>query len=175
MHLSIEQWSMVGTWAGPVVAALGFVLIRNQLRSEREALETQTSWDIYNVGSGILQTFIASPECRPYFYDGLPEPAAEPLRSKVLAVNELICDHMENIILHRHALDENTYRVWVLYMQGLYNRSPVMRAFLHPHSEGYRYSQQLLDLLREGAVARVGMDDWLQRTQSAANGASTSP
>jgi hypothetical protein len=147
MNLTTEQWMLLGTWASPVVAGLGFLLIRNQLRSDREALETQTSWDIYNVGSNILQTLIASPECRPYFYDGLPMPGEEPLRSKVLLLCELICDHMENIILHRHALDDETYKVWVLYMQGLYQRSPTMNWFLQPKNEGYRYSKQLLSLL----------------------------
>lgn len=160
---TIEQWMLLGTWASPVVAALGFLLIRNQLRADREALETQTSWEIYNVGGSILQTFIDHPQCRPYFYDGLAAPTEEPLRSKVLAVNELICDHMENIILHRRALDSATYQVWVFYMQGLYNRSPVMRAFLDPSSEGYRYSPELLDLLRQGRHDRVGLRDWLAR------------
>ncbi|MBD8873399.1 hypothetical protein [Rhodanobacter sp. DHB23] len=166
--LTLEEWTMLGTWAAPAVAALGFLLIRNQLQGDREALETQTSWEIYNVGGGILQTFIGNPECRPFFYDGVEAPNAEPLRSKVLAVNELICDHMENIILHRRALDAETYQVWVLYMQGLYNRSPVMRAFLQPESEGYRYSGQLLDLLREGLREQVGSQDWLDRQKAAA-------
>lgn len=166
--MTLDEWTMLGTWAAPLVSALGFVLIRNQLKGDREALETQTSWEIYNVGGSILQTFISHPECRPYFYDGVPMPADEPLRSKVLAVNELICDHMENIILHRDAIDAETYQVWVLYMQGLYNRSPTMRAFLDPDSEGYRYSRQLLDLLAEGMRQQVGQHDWLARQRGAA-------
>ncbi|HEV2621849.1 MAG TPA: hypothetical protein VGU65_07160 [Frateuria sp.] len=165
--LTLEQWTVLGTWASPLVAALGFLLIRNQLKGDREALETQTSWEIYNVGGSILQIFIANPECRPYFYDGAPAPTEEPLRSKVLAVNELICDHMENIILHRRALDAETYQVWLLYMQGLYNRSPTMRAFLEPSSEGYRYSTQLLDLLKQGQRDQVGQHDWLARRPDA--------
>lgn len=166
MGLTIEQWTMLGTWAAPAVAALGFLLIRNQLRGERESLETQTSWQVYGVGSAILQTFIANPECRPYFYDDQPMPTAEPLRSKVLAVVELVCDLMENIILNRHALDDETYKVWVLYMQGLYNRSPTMRAFLDHGSEGYRYSRQLLSLLHEGGREAVGSADWLARQRA---------
>ncbi len=161
MNLTLEQWIMLGTWATPVVSAMGFLLIRNQLRGDRESLETQTSWEVYNVGSTILQIFIANPECRPYFYDHLPTPVAEPLRSKVLAVVELVCDHMENIILNRHALDGETYKVWVLYMQGLYNRSPSMREFLDPPCEGYRYSSHLLELLHEGSHRAVGSADWI--------------
>jgi hypothetical protein len=166
MSLTIDQWTMLGTWAAPAVAAMGFLLIRNQLRGDRESLVTQTSWEVYSVGSTILQTFIANPECRPYFYDERPVPTEEPLRSKVLAVVELVCDHMENIILNRHALDDETYKVWVLYMQGLFNRSPTMRAFLDPHSEGYRYSSQLLDLLHEGSRGAVGTADWIAQQRA---------
>jgi hypothetical protein len=165
--LTVDEWIMLGTWAAPAVAALGFLLIRNQLKGDREALETQTSWEIYNIGGSILQTFISHPECRPYFYDGVAAPTEEPLRSQVLAISELICDHMENIILHRRALDEETYQVWVVYMQGLYNRSPTMRAFLEPSSEGYRYSRQLLDLLSQGLRDRVGQHDWLAQRPGA--------
>ncbi|KZC18038.1 hypothetical protein RHOFW510R12_08510 [Rhodanobacter sp. FW510-R12] len=166
MSLTIDQWTMLGTWAAPTVAALGFLLIRNQLRGERESLEAQTSWQVYGVSSAILQTFIANPECRPYFYEDRPVPNEEPLRSKVLAVVELVCDLMENIILNRHALDDETYKVWVLYMQGLFNRSPAMRTFLDRGSEGYRYSSQLLDLLLEGSREAVGSADWIAQQRA---------
>ncbi|MFT4179653.1 MAG: hypothetical protein QM612_09370 [Thermomonas sp.] len=142
---------LLGTWASPIVTTLGFLLIRSQLQSDRDSLETQTSWNIYSVSGTILQIFIENPECRPYFYDGVACPGDEPFRSKILAINELICDHMENIILHRRALDDETFHVWELYMQGLYNRSPVMREFLAPENEGYRYSKQMLALLESGA------------------------
>ena len=172
--LTVDEWTMLGTWAAPVISALGFLLIRNQLRGDREALETQTSWEIYNVGGTILQTFISHPECQPFFYDGSPLPSEEPLRSKVLAVNELICDHMENIILHRDAIDAETYQVWVIYMQGLYNRSPTMRWFLAVDCEGYRYSRQLLELLDDGMRKQVGQQAWLVEQRDAAAMASAS-
>ncbi len=152
---------LLGTWASPLITAGGFLLVRNQLKGDREALETQTSWEIYNAGSAIMQLFVKHPECRPYLYDGVSLPADEPLRSRVLALIELVCDHMENIILHRAALDHETYDVWVLYMQGLYNRSPAMRAFLLRECEGYRYSEQLLQLLEEGTGSAVGTAQWI--------------
>jgi len=161
--VTLDDWMLLGTWASPLVTAGGFLLVRNQLKSDREALETQTSWEIYNAGSAIMQMFVKHPECRPYLYDQLPVPADEPLRSRVLALIELVCDHMENIILHRTALDAETYQVWVLYMQGLYNRSPAMRAFLARDCEGYRYSDRLLTLLAEGTDAAVGSAEWIAR------------
>lgn len=169
MTLTLEHWTLLGTWAAPIVAALGFLLIRNQLQGDREALETQTSWNIYNVGGTILQIFIENPECRPFFYDGTACPKDEPFRSKVLAINEMICDHMENIILHRRALDDETFHVWELYMQGLYNRSPVMRDFLAVENEGYRYSTKMLALLEEGARMQVGVREWRKQHPHAAD------
>jgi hypothetical protein len=133
------------------------------LRSDRVALETQTSWEIYNVGNNIQQMFITHLECRPYFYDSLPMTTEEPLCSKVLAINEMICHHMENIILHQHALDEETCKLWVLYMQGLYNRSPTMRWYLQPENEGYRYSQQWLGLLDAGVRDQVRLTEQHKR------------
>ncbi len=161
--MTLDDWMLLGTWASPLVTAAGFLLVRNQLKSDREALETQTSWEIYNAGSAIMQMFVKHPECRPYLYAQVPEPTDEPLRSRVLALIELVCDHMENIILHRGAIDGETYTVWVLYMQGLYNRSPTMRAFLARDCEGYRYSGQLLALLSDGTHAEVGTSQWIAR------------
>ena len=146
--MSIELWNALGTWAGPVVTLVGFLLLRNQMRAERRALETQTSWQMYETSISILTVFVEHPEIRPYFYDNRPAPAEEPLRSRVLATAELVADHMESVVLSRDAVEVNTRSVWVRYMQGLYRRSPVLRAFLAPESEGYRYADVFLDLLR---------------------------
>ncbi|GAB6194817.1 hypothetical protein PAGU2595_001160 [Lysobacter xanthus] len=140
---------MLGTWAGPVVTLAGFVLVRNQLRAERRALETQTSWQMYETSISILTVFVEHPEIRPYFYDGRPAPTEEPLRSRVLATAELVADHMESVVLSQDAVEAGTRAVWVRYMQGIYRRSPVLRAFLAHDSEGYRYADRFLDLLRE--------------------------
>lgn len=151
--MGIEVWNMLGTWAGPVVTLAGFVLVRNQLRADRRALETQTSWQMYETSIGILTVFVEHPEIRPYFYDGLAAPTEEPLRSRVLATAELVADHMESVVLSQDAVAASTGTVWVRYMQGIYRRSPVLRSFLAPENEGYRYADAFLELLREPFVA----------------------
>lgn len=143
--MSIELWNALGTWAGPVVTLAGFVLVRNQLRAERRALETQTSWQMYETSINILTVFVEHPEMRPYFYDNCAAPRAEPLRSRVLATAELLADHMESVVLSRDAVEAKTAPVWVRYMQGIYRRSPVLREFLA--EEGYRYADDFLQLL----------------------------
>jgi hypothetical protein len=146
--MSIELWNALGTWAGPVVTLAGFLLVRNQLRAERRALETQTCWQMYETSISILTVFVEHPEIRPYFYDNRPAPTQEPLRSRVLATAELMADHMESVVLSQEAVEANTRSVWVRYMQGIYRRSPVLRTFLAPENEGYRYADVFLDLLR---------------------------
>ena len=149
--MSIELWNALGTWAGPVVTLVGFVLVRNQLRAERRALETQTNWQMYETSISILTVFVENPELRPYFYDGRPAPTEEPLRSRVLAVAELVADHLESVVLSQDVVEARTNAVWVRYMQGLYRRSPVLRGFLAPESEGYRYAEAFLALLQADA------------------------
>lgn len=146
--MSIELWNALGTWAGPVVTLAGFLLVRNQLRAERRALETQTGWQMYETGMNLLTVFVEHPEVRPYFYDNRPAPTEEPLRSRVLATAELVADHLESVVLSQDAVEARTRAVWVRYMQGLYRRSPVLRAFVAPENEGYRYDAAFLDLLR---------------------------
>lgn len=150
--MNIELLNMIGTWAGPVVTVAGFAFIWTQLRAERKSLETQTSWQVYETSTSILNVFVEYPEVRPYFYDQQPLPAEEPLRSRVLATVELFADHLENIVLSREALDPATYQVWVRYMQGLYRKSPALRGFLAPEQEGYRYSETFLGLLQQADV-----------------------
>jgi GNAT superfamily N-acetyltransferase len=141
---NIETWTMLGTWAAPLVTASGFVFVYRQLRSQRSALETQTSWQIYETGIGILQLFVERPEMRPYFYDGRAVPAEEPARSQVLAMTELVADHLESIVMVRGAIGEETYSVWVPYIQEMQRKSPALRSFLAPSNQGYRYSVEFI-------------------------------
>jgi hypothetical protein len=147
-----ETLNTIAACAGPLITLLGFLFLRSQLKGEREALETQTASQIYGVGSGILQLFVNHPDCRPFIYENAPLPPREPQRSKVLAVTEIVCDHLENIVLHAQATDSRTIDVWTAYMRGLYARSAVMRDFLLPENEGYRYSPRLLETLRGAGV-----------------------
>lgn len=148
--LNWEAVSAVGAWVGPVVTIIGFILVARQLRGERIALETQTGWQIYELSLSVLNMFVEHPELRPYFYDNKPVPDLESEKNQVLAAAEVVADHLENIVLSRKSLGEETYAVWVKYMAGIYRKSPVLQGFLHPDSEGYRYSEEFLVRVREG-------------------------
>jgi hypothetical protein len=141
------NWEIVGTWLGPIVSTFGFIFVWLQLKREQIARETQTRWQIYGLGLKVLTMFVQNPELRPYFYDRKPAPKKEPARSKVLAAVELVCDHLENIILSKNSIDRETILLWKKYMSRLYENSPAMRDFLALNREGQRYSEEFFRII----------------------------
>jgi hypothetical protein len=142
-----KEWialTAIGAFILPLVTLGGFWLVIKQLRSEREALETQTREQVYQASLGILKMFVEHPDLRPYFYDSIPMPVQNLEKSKVLAACEVMGDHWENILLSKKSLDEETLEVWKDYMQGIYSTSPSLKDFLL--HEGYRYSGNFLSL-----------------------------
>lgn len=139
--------TLIANWLGPVVTVLGFIFIWVQLKNQRRSLESQTSWQVYGLGSQVLAMFVQFPELRPYFHGGqIQLPDEEPMRSRVLAAIEVFCDHLENIVARRDDMDAGTYEVWESYMRKLHKRSPVLRDFLDQEAD--RYSHDFLRLIR---------------------------
>ncbi|CAA6603745.1 hypothetical protein MTBLM1_120052 [Rhodospirillaceae bacterium LM-1] len=154
--MSLELLNTIGTWLGPIITAVGFVFVWNQLKRERVSLETQTAWQVYGLSLNIQTLFIDNPELRPYFHDEAPMPVAEPERSKVLAMAEIICDHLESLVLSKEAMDIDVMNVWVPYMHGLYRKSPAIRDFLRHENEGYRYAKEFTDIISSAASGANG-------------------
>ena len=161
-----------GQWVGAIGTIFGFFFIWQQIGREQRTLETQTSWTMYETSIGVLNVFVEHPELRPYFYDGEPLPLSDestPKRSQVLAVAEVVADHLENIVNSGEdgAIDEETYYVWVKYMYLLGLRSPTMQAFLsdRPHEgiargkfrfgEGQRYGETFKNIVCNGLVPKL--------------------
>lgn len=150
LHLSAideKDWialTAIGAFVLPFITLGGFWLVIKQLKSDREALETQTREQVYQSSLGILKMFVEHPGLRPYFYDSIAIPDQDLEKSKVLAACEVMGDHWENILLSRGSLDEETLGVWKDYMGGIYNTSPSLQHFLL--HEGYRYSGNFLNL-----------------------------
>lgn len=176
----------VGSAAGVVVAIVGvlvtmvgFYFVSTQLRREQRALETQTSWTMYETSIGVLNMFVDTPELRPYFYDGKKlEAIAESdeekrmcERQKVLAAAEIVGDHLENIVSsgENGSIDVGTYYVWVKYMRLMGLRSPVLFDFLAgapddgtsgPLGEGVRYGKTFRDIVRRGVVPDICLHEF---------------
>jgi hypothetical protein len=174
-----------GQWAGAIATIFGFFFIWKQIGREQRSLETQTSWTMYETSIGVLNVFVEHPELRPYFYDGVPLPTTDskdlgPTRSQVLAVAEVVADHLENIVNSGEdgAIDENTYYVWVKYMYLLGLRSPTMQAFLSdkPHDdiakgtlrfgEGQRYGNAFKNILIKGQIPELCRTQFEQERSS---------
>jgi hypothetical protein len=154
--MSLEILNTIGTWLGPAITAVGFIFVWSQLKRERVSLETQTSWQVYGLSLNIQTLFIDNPELRPYFYEEAPLPEVEPGRSKVLAMAEIICDHLESLVLSKEAMDIDVMNVWVPYMQGLYRKSSVIRDFLRHENEGYRYAREFTDIISSSVLGANG-------------------
>lgn len=148
--------SSLGQWAGAIVAIFGllitlggFFFVWLQIRDQKRSLETQTSWTMYETSLVVLNTFVANPELRPFFYGNSPLPESGDKREKVLAAAEIISDHLENIVSSGEsgAIDEETYYVWVKYIWLLGERSSVLKEFLvgnqlnNVPAEGIRYTE----------------------------------
>lgn len=169
---TLDSWdevSAIGQLLGAIASSLalvGLLGIYKQIRSEQLALNTQTSWTMYDASLSVLQMFVNQPELRPYFYDNRPLPMYEPERSRVLAMAEVVGDHLENIVISGKtgAIARDTFYVWVRYIFMMGRRSQVMRRFLsdRPHpkvdvariglGEGRRYDRSFTDILLAGKV-----------------------
>ena len=169
---TLDSWdeiSAVGQLLGAVasmLALVGLLGIYKQIKSEQLALNTQTSWTMYDASLSVLQMFVNEPGLRPYFYDNRPLPMYEPARSRVLAAAEVVGDHLENIVMSgkTEAIARDTFYVWVRYIYMMGRRSQVMRRFLgdrpNPRidvarlglGEGRRYDRSFTDILLYGKV-----------------------
>lgn len=130
-----------GTWAGALVALVGFIFVFLQLTRETKEIQNQTKWQVYSNGLTTLNVFVDHPELRAYFYgDELPVPEDTILKNQVFAAAEMLADHWESTMLSDDTLNSEVDELWRIYMLGIYCRSPALREFLKNENEGYRYS-----------------------------------
>lgn len=138
-----------GTWAGALVALVGFVFVFLQLTRETREIQNQTKWQVYSNGLTTLNVFVDHPELRCYFYgDEFPVPEDPVLKDQVFAAAEMLADHWESTMLSDDALNSEVDALWRIYMLGIYCRSPALREFLKNENEGYRYSDKFKNMFK---------------------------
>jgi len=138
-----------GTWAGALVALVGFVFVFLQLTRETREIQNQTKWQVYSNGLTTLNVFVDHPELRAYFYgDDLPVPENSVLKNQVFAAAEMLADHWESTMLSYDTLNSEVDALWRIYMIGIYCRSPALREFLKNENEGYRYSDKFKNMFK---------------------------
>ena len=177
----ISGWfSGFGQWAGALATMFGFYFLWKQIRREKQVLETQTTWTMYETSISVLTLFVEYPDLRKYFYDQEVLPDDEDECSKVLAAAEVIADHLENIVNSGEtgAIDPDTYYVWVKYIFLMGLRSHVMRDFLSDEpikgiarseqiGEGLRYDENFKNILLHGIVPEACRIPWEQECAKA--------
>lgn len=149
---SAEGWnasSASGQWAGALITLVGFAFVLVQLERETKEIQNQTKWQVYSNGLTTLNVFVEHPELRCYFYgDNIPVPDDPILKSKVFAAAEMLADHWESTTLSDESLNTDVNELWLIYMLGIYCKSPVLREFLQNENEGYRYSDEFKNILK---------------------------
>jgi hypothetical protein len=145
-----------GQWAGALVTLVGFAFVLVQLRRETKEIQNQTKWQVYSNGLTTLNVFVDHPELRPYFYDdNIPVPEDDKEKSRIFATAEMLADHWESTILSEESLDPNVHGLWLIYMMGIYCKSPSLREFLENENEGYRYSNKFKWILQNSDCHKI--------------------
>jgi hypothetical protein len=131
-----EAATALSTIALACITATGFLFLRRQLiesrdslKTQTDAIESQTRWQVYQLSFDAYRIFIDSPELYPYFYRGKPAPDDEQMHDRLRATAELMLDYFEGIVLSKGNLAAPTRDLWKGYMAELYGSSPVLREF----------------------------------------------
>ena len=139
-----DAFQGLGTVASALISLLGFVMVIRQLRYTRQAIETQTQAQIYNMGLEAYKIIVEHPDLGQYIYDGAPLPPTGPARHKAFSAFELFCDYFEYIILQEGAVSEDVRASWMRYMEQLFQSSIALQEFVN--SRKSQYTPQFLAL-----------------------------
>jgi hypothetical protein len=115
--------------------------------------------------------FIEYPECRKYFYDGIPLPTEDPEMSRVWAIAELLLDQFDYLLLQQRWFPFlYPPHSWREYMMDSFAHSPSLCKYLELKKSWY--SAELISTMRDAVDER---DSRLQVHGRATWGAGQSP
>jgi hypothetical protein len=131
---------VTGIGSCAVAAALGYAAVqtrtvREQLKLARHqaenALTTHHAANDLALMTHILsldRLFVEHPELRKYFYERVPVPTEEPMRSRVLSTAELVIDTAEAVtnLIRLKQLTPQDEAIWTAALE-FYGRSPAVR------------------------------------------------
>lgn len=108
---------------------VSILLVARQVK--QEALGTRTTL-ITTVG----EAFVAHPEIRPYFYDGI-EPQDPEHRARAEAIAVSLSGAMDHVAADLKRLKKHERKAWETYFTDIWNNSPVFRAHMEGHRDWY--------------------------------------
>jgi hypothetical protein len=153
-----SEWQTVAAIASDLVLSATLIVFLRQARTMRAQLEhlaLQTEHvareedrsskalraGVYQSLSGLMidvdRTFIAYPELRRYFYDGVPEPTDVTERSRVSAIAEMFVDLIDNFVAQAPHLPEYMSGPWGTYFEYLFRSSPAIQRFWQENRSWY--------------------------------------
>jgi hypothetical protein len=127
----------LGTMAAALISLVGFLFVIRQLRYTRQAIETQSQAQIYNMGLEAYKVVIDHPELGKYIYDSAPLPKDGLDRHRALATFELFCDYFEYVVLQDGVVSSDVRDSWIRYMEQLFRRSVAIQEFVNDRKGQY--------------------------------------
>lgn len=136
----------LGTWAGVLVALIGFLGLFRQLRlaAEQSRLEARSmTSNLYShvseANDRLNSRLLAQPELVPHFYENVPVPDGE---TQVQRQADLVCDTIldmaDSIVEQRRARpDDMDWSTWWAYLRWLHDNAPPLRAALDGNVDFY--------------------------------------
>jgi len=137
----LAQWLQV---AQSIVAIIGLpiltltlLMIWRQAQYAHHTAMSQVYQNTANDFAALQRYFMDNPEYRPYFYDGKGIDALDPEYVRVSAIAEFLLHAVHNLTIHRRYMGEYPWYIWERSLRDIYNKSPILRHFLHEHPDWY--------------------------------------
>jgi hypothetical protein len=137
----LAQWlqgaqSVVAVIGLPILA-LTLLMIWRQAQYAHHAAMSQVYQNTANDFAIFQRYFMDNPEYRPYFYEGRDIDASHPEYLRVSAIAEFLLHAVHNLTIHRRYMQEYPWHVWERSLRYIYDKSPILRKFLHEHPDWY--------------------------------------
>ncbi|PYS93611.1 MAG: hypothetical protein DMF64_04220 [Acidobacteria bacterium] len=145
------EWAIaIATWITTILVVISILLVWKQIRDLKTSVENQTYQSVYQTEFDIHRYFLEHPEYRPYFYDKkTPAPDLdESERIKLDTLTEWVCDFFDDVYQQRDTMTPDTFSKWRQFMKDIYQRSPILQAFIEKPGKRW-YPEDFIDDIKK--------------------------
>ncbi|HEX5925195.1 MAG TPA: hypothetical protein VFY45_15290 [Baekduia sp.] len=153
---SAVSWAAL---ASSLLAVVGLVVLRRQMRQSERSLLGDTSQFCYESMSVLLQQLVTHPRLRPYLYENATLPSSMSdgeLRQQILAMAAQYADFFDALLLQEALgnISAHEYNsVWRRFTRHMLSSSSAIRDYCLEHPNWY--SPELLVLARAAAPSTL--------------------
>lgn len=156
----VTQITIAAILALTLIAVLWYAWqARRQAEELRKGLRSSVYASSITHTLMVDQTFVNSPELRPYFYDGQDITVADPNYLRAVAVAELLLDHFQSVLAYMEDFPKEWWprEGWAEYIKDSFANSPLLCTYLE--SVKHWYSDELTAVWEEGQKRRAEVLD----------------